>query len=195
MGVNTKFGAKEVMDVILYDMSTNKPVIFFDTLKTSSIEVTSEKVYARGGKGNAKLLTWELNKEGKLTIEDALLSPKSLELISGIATTIGKQTVYMRQATEYDTTTTTPTDKGELFPLTASASGAITLAYTPLETASNILVYNADDDCGTPIDMASAQLTGKTLTVPGAANKKVVVYYSFESAETTSTNTFKASGS
>lgn len=39
MGVNTKFGAKEVMDVILYDMSTNKPVIFFDTLKTSSIEV------------------------------------------------------------------------------------------------------------------------------------------------------------
>ena len=37
--VFTKFGAKEVMDVILYDMSTNKPVIFFDTLKTSSIEV------------------------------------------------------------------------------------------------------------------------------------------------------------
>lgn len=28
MGANTKFGAKEVMDVILYDMSTNKPVIF-----------------------------------------------------------------------------------------------------------------------------------------------------------------------
>ena len=39
MGANTKFGAKEVMYVILYDMSTNKPVIFFDTLKTSSIEV------------------------------------------------------------------------------------------------------------------------------------------------------------
>ena len=45
---NGKFGAKEVMDVVLYDMQTNKPVIAFDTLKTSSIEVTSEKVYARG---------------------------------------------------------------------------------------------------------------------------------------------------
>ena len=55
------------MDVILYDMSTNKPEIFFDTLKTSSIEVTSEKVYARGGKGNSKLNTWELNKEGTLS--------------------------------------------------------------------------------------------------------------------------------
>jgi len=34
---NAKFGAKEVMDVVLYDMETNKPVIQFDSLKTSSI--------------------------------------------------------------------------------------------------------------------------------------------------------------
>ena len=187
MGANTKFGAKEVMDVILYDMSTNKPVIFFDTLKTSAIEVTSEKVYARGGKGNAKLITWEINKEGKLTIEDALLSPKSMELISGVATKTGKQTVYMRQATEYDTTGGKPTDKGELFPLTGASNGAINLAYTPMEGATSILVYEVGDDCGTPLDMASAQLTGKTLTVPAAANKKVVVYYTFESADTTET--------
>ena len=66
---NAKFGAKEVMDVVLYDMETNKPVIQFDSLKTSSISVTSEKVYARGGKGNPKLITWEINKEATLTIE------------------------------------------------------------------------------------------------------------------------------
>ena len=189
MGANTKFGAKEVMDVILYDMSTNKPVIFFDTLKTSSIEVTAEKVYARGGKGNAKLITWELNKEGKLTIEDALLSPKSLELISGVATTTGKQTVYMRQATVYEN----GADKGELFPLTASSTGAITLAYAPQETAANILVYDANDDCGTPIDMAGATLSDKTLTVEAAKNKKVIVYYTFQSSETTETYVIDAS--
>lgn len=193
MGVNTKFGAKEVMDVILYDMSTNKPAIFFDTLKTSSIEVTSEKVYARGGKGNAKLITWELNKEGKLTIEDALLSPKSLELISGVATTTGKQTVYMRQATEYDVSGSAPKDKGELFPLSASSTGVINLAYTPIESATSILVYDINDDCGTPIDMANAELKGKTLTVTAAANKKVVVYYTFESTDATETYVIDAS--
>lgn len=193
MGANTKFGAKEVMDVILYDMSTNKPVIFFDTLKTSSIEVTAEKVYARGGKGNAKLITWELNKEGKLTIEDALLSPKSLELISGVATTTGKQTVYMRQATEYDVSGSNPVDKGELFPLTANSSGVINLAYKPKESATSILVYTADDDCGTPISMAGAQLSDKTLTVAEAANKKVIVYYTFDSADTTETYVIDAS--
>ena len=31
---NAKFGAKEVMDVVLYDMETDKPVIQFDSLKT-----------------------------------------------------------------------------------------------------------------------------------------------------------------
>lgn len=193
MGTNTKFGAKEVMDVILYDMSTNKPVIFFDTLKTSSIEVTAEKVYARGGKGNAKLITWELNKEGKLTIEDALLSPKSLELISGIATVTGTQTVYMRQATEFDTTGASPVDKGELYPLTANSSGEIELAYTPKENAASILVYSADDDCGTPIDMTDATLAGKTLTVADAANMNVIVYYTFESSDTTETYVIDAS--
>lgn len=193
MGSNTKFGAKEVMDVILYDMSTNKPVIFFDTLKTSNIEVTSEKVYARGGKGNSKLITWELNKEGKLTIEDALLSPKSLELISGVATVTGAQTVYMRQTTEYDTAGEKPVDKGEMYPLTASASGAIELAYAPKEDAASILVYEADDDCGIPLPMTNATLNGKTLTIDDAANKKVIVYYTFASGSTTETYVIDAS--
>ena len=53
-----KFGAKEVMDVIFYDIATNKPVLFLDTLKTSSIETTAQEVYARGGKGNSKLIGW-----------------------------------------------------------------------------------------------------------------------------------------
>ena len=70
-------------------MSTNKPTICFDTLKTSSISVTSEKVYSRGCKENPKLITWDLNKEATLTIEDALISTKSMELISGMATTVG----------------------------------------------------------------------------------------------------------
>ena len=80
-GSNEKFGVKEVLDVTLYDMATNKPVIRFDTLKSASINITAEKVYARGGRGNPKLITWELNKEATMTVEDALLSPKSFELV------------------------------------------------------------------------------------------------------------------
>lgn len=118
---NAKFGAKEVMDVVLYDMETDKPVIQFDSLKTSSISATSEKVYARGGKGNPKLITWEINKEATLTIEDALISPKSMELVSGIARKVGVQTIRMRQTTEYEN----GENKGKMYPLKADATGKI----------------------------------------------------------------------
>lgn len=188
-----KFGAKEVMDVTLYDMETGAPVIVFDTLKTSSLSVTSEKVYARGGKGNPKIITWEINKEAVLTIEDALLSPKSLELISGVATAVGAQTLYVRQDTVWATNGAGDLyDKGDLYPLTANSSGVIALAWTPKEAASGIRVYLASDDCGTAVDMTGATLTDKTLTlgangITAAGGKEVVVYYTRDSAATANT--------
>ena len=184
---NNKFGAKEVMDATLYDMATNRPVIVFDTLKTSEIAVTTEKVYARGGKGNSKLLTWEINKDATMNISDALLSPKSLELVSGIATAIGVQKITMRQDTMWELVSGVMTNKGDLFPLTATSGGAITLAFKPKEAAANILVYDADDDCGTPLSMTGATLTDMVLTVAAALNKKVVVYYTYDSSATAET--------
>ena len=52
----SKFGIKEVADVIFFDIATGKPVLFFDTLKTSSIENAAETTDATGGRGNAKLI-------------------------------------------------------------------------------------------------------------------------------------------
>lgn len=182
---NAKFGAKEVMDVVLYDMETDKPIIQFDSLKTSSISVTSEKVYARGGKGNPKLITWETNKEATLTIEDALISPKSIELVSGIARKIGVQTIRMRQITEY----ANGENKGRMYPLKADAEGKITLAFAPCTDAKKVLVYPYDADCEEEalISTAEATLEDNVLTVAAAAGKRVVVYYDYESAETAET--------
>ena len=179
---NAKFGAKEVMDVVLYDMETDKPVIQFDSLKTSSISVTSEKVYARGGKGNPKLITWEINKEATLTIEDAQSSPKSLELVSVIARKVGVQTIRMRQATEYEN----GENKGKMYPLKADADGKINLAFAPNTTADKVLVYPYDSDCEEEalFDMTGATLSGTELTIAAAADQRVVVYYDYDSEAT-----------
>ncbi len=197
MSLNTKFGAKEVMDVTLYDMQTGDPFISFDTLKTSSISVTAEKVYARGGRGNVKLITWELNKEATLTIEDALISPRSLELVTGMAVAKGQQTLHVRQKTEFDTSKEPVVDKGLNFPLVCSSAGVINLAWTPIETAANIRVYLADDDAGTRVDMVGASLAEKQLTlgetgIATAGGKKVVVYYTRKSSENTEVYTVTA---
>ena len=172
------------MDVTFYDTVTGKPVLFCDTLKMSNIENTAEETSARGGKGNAKLLSWDFNREATMAVQDALLSTRSFELLSGNKVTSGQAKIHMRQNTVWEMKETVMSNKGTLYPLTGSGTGEIQLAFTPNETASNILVYLADDDGGTPL--TGATLSGTTLTVAEAANKKVVVYYTYnvESAET-----------
>jgi len=168
------------MDVTFYDTVTGKPVLFYDTLKMSNIENTAEETSARGGKGNTKLLSWDFNREATMAIQDALLSTRSFELLSGNKVTSGQAKIHMRQSTVWEN----GVNKGTLYPLTGSGTGEIQLAFTPSETAANILVYLADDDGGTPL--TGATLAGTTLTVASAASKNVVVYYTYNvnSAET-----------
>lgn len=59
------------------------PVLFLDTLKVSTIEQTAESTDATGGRGNAKLITWDYGKEITVTLEDALYSPASMSAMLG----------------------------------------------------------------------------------------------------------------
>lgn len=89
MNLFQKYGIKEVADVVFYsitqigDEEVYTPVLYLDTLKVSTIEKTAEKVEAKGGKGNRKLITWNFGKEITLTLEDALFSPASMSMIMG----------------------------------------------------------------------------------------------------------------
>lgn len=82
-----RYGIKEVADVTFYEINTDgtpgKPVLYLDTLKVSTIEQTAESTDARGGKGNAALVSWDYGKEITVTLEDALYSAKSLALMFG----------------------------------------------------------------------------------------------------------------
>ena len=82
-----KYAIKEVADVMFYELDSkgapSAPVLYLDTLKTSTISQSSETVDARGGKGNVKLLSWDTNKEITLELEDAVFSAKSLGIMFG----------------------------------------------------------------------------------------------------------------
>ena len=82
-----KYGIKEVADVVFYELSEagkpTKPVLYLDTLKVSTIEQTAESSDARGGKGNAALISWDYGKEINVTLEDALFSAKSMAIMVG----------------------------------------------------------------------------------------------------------------
>lgn len=121
-----QYGIKEVADVIVYDISGANPVpvMFFDSLKVSNVEVTAEETDARGGKGNSKLITWNYNKEIMLTLQDALLSMKSINLLLGPTT-----------GSSFDYTVSKKIKKAEV--ALASVSGttaSFSLKYTPAST-------------------------------------------------------------
>jgi len=82
-----KYAIKEVADVMFYELDSkgapSAPVLYLDTLKTSTLSQSSEVVDARGGKGNVKILSWDTNKELTIEMEDAVFSAKSLQIMFG----------------------------------------------------------------------------------------------------------------
>lgn len=89
-----KFGIREICDVVFKALadgqvignkkfSKGQPVLYFDTLKTSSLEQAATTVYAQGGRGNARLIAWEGEKTLTFTMEDALISPMGMAILSG----------------------------------------------------------------------------------------------------------------
>ena len=88
-----KFGVREICEVVLKAKAAmkvgnkvfykNEPVIYFDTLKTSSMEGAATTVYAQGGRGNSRLVAWEGERTVTFNMEDALISPEGFMILSG----------------------------------------------------------------------------------------------------------------
>ena len=92
-----KFGVREICDVVLRAKAAqkignkvfykNEPVLYFDSLKTSSMEGAATTVYAQGGRGNARLIAWEGERTVTFTMEDALISPAGFSILTGAGLT------------------------------------------------------------------------------------------------------------
>ena len=88
-----KFGVREICDVVFKSLQeTNigdmpvaigQPVLFIDSAKTSTIEGAATTVYAQGGRGNSRLISWEGEKTLTFTVEDALLSEMGFAILAG----------------------------------------------------------------------------------------------------------------
>ena len=104
MAKQNSYGIKEVADVYFFPVGTTfsfsgdtftpydasgtsisigSADYIFDSLKVSNIEVAAEETSAKGGKGNPELISWSYGKTATLTVEDALMSLDSLNLMHG----------------------------------------------------------------------------------------------------------------
>ena len=102
-----KFGVREICDVVFKAKATQKlgsrtfyrdePVLYFDTLKTSSLEGAATTVYATGGRGNSQLLAWEGERTLTFVMEDALIAPEGFAILSGADLIAATETAPIHQ--------------------------------------------------------------------------------------------------
>ena len=137
-----KFGVREICDVVLKAKANqkvgnkifykNEPVIYFDTLKTSSMEGAATTVYAQGGRGNSRLVAWEGERTVTFTMEDALISPAGFMILSGAGLTEASEETTIKQHTTEQTDAVVVEENGTV---------KITLAEAPYTKAGEDFIY------------------------------------------------------
>lgn len=196
-----KFGVREICDVVLKRkaggwfgklyLDKDMPVLYFDTLKTSSLEGQATTVYAQGGKGNPRLVAWEGDRVVTFTMEDALISPESFSILSGAgfmdADEDNKIYVHTTQQVEVKdgkiTLSKQPSTKGDMYIMLMTESGSIDASKLPMliptnDVAAEMTVadalaawaeaYNADErhvELGLPTQAAPNVNNGDVLYV------------------------------
>lgn len=159
---NKNMANREVCDLIFVDYTTKKPFLNLDFANVTTTEVTGENVYAYGGKGHPKRVSFSGEKGGTLTIETQIQTVKLWQLITGGE--ISKTAKFMARE--------------EL--AVGAAGNEITLTDTPI--AGSVVVYKFDDDCGTELENT---VDSKKVTLTSALTEgdKVIVYYMKELTE------------
>jgi len=118
-------GIKDSANLQIISNSTNKPFLFIDYAKTSSIDFTSEQVYAYNK--SVKAIRWDKNREGTFKTEMEIFEKKVVALLFGTAITSKTMSVAKREV------------------LTVAAGGAGTvLASTPKSGSLSIFILDAD---------------------------------------------------
>lgn len=167
-----KYGIREICDVVLKakaditvgnkEFKKNEPVIYFDSLKTSTMEGAATTVYAQGGRGNSRLVAWEGERTVTFTMEDALISELGLAVLTGAGLVDGKE-----NAISVHTTAKAPvgTDK----------KATLTIDETIVTTADiYALVMDENDNV-----LETIKVEGGTLEVTTTAEGAKVVLFDF----------------
>lgn len=146
-----KFGVREICDVVLKAKAAqkigskvfykNEPVIYFDSLKTSSLEGQSTTVYAQGGRGNARLIGWDGERTVTFTMEDALISPTGIAILTGAGLIDAKDQSVIIHTTE-------KTNKVVVNTSGSGASKTVTSVEVTLEEAPYLPGATVDTDTG-----------------------------------------------
>lgn len=160
MAAPNRWAVREAAEATFFDTVTGDAIVSLKTLKMSNVETTGETVYARGGRGNAKLVGFSSNREAKVTLQDAIFDNKALAMLTGNTVTTGTKTIT-----------------GQYQGMT-DGSGVITIPGTNL--SGIISAHELESDAVTlKTAIATTTFLGQAVTLTGVVSKLVRVYYEY----------------
>lgn len=163
-----KFGIRECANIVFRAKSDRKiggqvfkkhqPVLYIDTATTSTLEQAVSTVYAVGGRGAVRLLSWDGEKQITFTFEDALISPIGISILASAGLLKGGDTQKVNVHVTTETSINSNgeidlsdainsneelCDKAPLFILEVEADGSVTgnvYRATTVNTTTNVIV-------------------------------------------------------
>ncbi len=182
----SNFGTREVLNCVLKNRTTGKPVLALRTLKISNLDFSVAEVKLQAGRGNPTHLMWSSDREVVVHVEDGLLNTDMLELLAGATTTVAAAT-----AAQFEVKTITST-------------GSVTAAQTPLGATGLLkFVFKSPDGItlGSALDITAVatadtyQMTGTRFSFDPAGSgmntgSTILLSYYWTASATTKTIDF-----
>ena len=179
-----QYGIKEVADVQFEALESNARlgveagdiVMYLDTLKVSTIEMSADQTEAKGGKGNPPLIVWDFGKEITVTLQDALFTSTSLAVMTSAAVKEAKSDgkVVVRYTQE------------------VTAAESMTLDHTP-KTGTKVRWLNLDKGTRGQVSAESTTVALSGLTGAAAAGDRIKFFYDVEADGATNGTAYEIS--
>lgn len=169
MAAPNRWAVREAAIVTFYNLATGAAIVTLKTLKMTEVQTTGETVYARGGRGNAKLVGFTSDREARMTLQDAIFDNYALAMLTGNAIAEGAETVDMM----YEFTIPADTPYTVTVPKTVSAVRSVHFIDT-----DGVTILAPLTEVETAPATGEYSIAGDVLTFAVAdAGLKAVIYY------------------
>lgn len=152
MSITTRMANREVCNLVFCEYVSQKPFLNVDYANVSTTELTGESVYANGGWGHPKIVTFYGDKGGTISFETQITPFKLYSLMTGAELETTASWLHRKE-------------------ISATTDGTLQLG----DDVTSATVFAADDDCGVEI---TGNITTGTFTAESVkAGSKYVAYY------------------
>jgi predicted DNA-binding protein with PD1-like motif len=163
-----QYGIKEVLDTNILDYKTKKPLVFVDYATATTNENNGERLDLKGGRGNAKQMSFDHSKTSTFKLTVPLVDLNLLAILTGDDIQTGVGEIFKREVLTV-----------------ADNSGSLEINLSK-EPVGNVSVFKLEGlrDVGTEVTGGTVSTKKVTFTTGVVAGDEVIAFYQYAAPAT-----------